>query len=936
MYLFLGKAVIPTVPVVILIALYPDLFIYQTSIYSHDTINWFPQFAYFVEALASGHLPLWDPYSFSGAPFFLNLNGIGLLDPTVLLASLVSSVTDITTLDLYHYHYLARLLIIYFGSYSLFLYLKNNSFSATLSAGLMLLAFAPNAFWQNGAVVMFTYVPFIFSSVLKIVDTHSSRSSRQHLLSLTILIGISSHLYLPSYLAVFLGILSIWLIISKQLNYGKCANLVRLIGVRWIGICALVLVVLVGPFLAAVLYIVPEQGDYFSFTRHELAHTADVMIHQIPINIASVSSPSRSSWNTLVGLIFPGVDSRFFMPSALRISEQFVSVGIMPAVFVLAFLWWCQNRFKGLLVFLLAFFGLMVFGPNDLFQFLKNIPLVSGIRQIYNFFGYLLLLLFALFHISFAQKFVNTDTDNEKTIKGLVVVIVLFVAHFIALVAYVRYLGGREDLLNDEIPNFVRDQVVANGGFLVFGYSLLLMLVVAKSKWIRKTVIFAIAGYATFGVYQFNDELKPFVVWPLHDIAAGDKRQARGFGYPEIRVPTIPRHSVFWGFLPSYYRVPTAIPPYFNSYFSLSRRAYDYIRFPSFNRQTIISGIGGSRYGFFNRYTVAADGEEALELVTAMSENALKSIVVLEKMPWPEHRENLVSGYVEKENLKLESAPVFGRNQKVYEFYPHLTPMNYQEEDRYRYGPRAVDIPVQYPQLSRWIGRTKYLGFYMTLLGDLKGHHYNLMKYFPDPSIRFLNEGEDYCYLYVANYFVRHVTPGFHGSIYNTYPHQCDIWRSGEALGFSPEIQGRHTSADLPVLNKPLNGVNLAFLDEFTDIQSPSEFIQDGQIEVKNFGPNYITFEVKNKKPGLFYYADSYTKDWKVRVDGVTTEVLAANFNSKAVSLESGEHLVEFFFRPSLYFWTLGAYLFLGVPFILVVVSYRAYQFVQKKVYRNV
>jgi hypothetical protein len=109
-------------------------------------------------------------------------------------------------------------------------------------------------------------------------------------------------------------------------------------------------------------------------------------------------------------------------------------------------------------------------------------------------------------------------------------------------------------------------------------------------------------------------------------------------------------------------------------------------------------------------------------------------------------------------------------------------------------------------------------------------------------------------------------------------------------------------------------GVTLWALDPVKVTPEHSPYARDEPTEVLDFGPNHVRFKIDNSKAGLFYYADTYSKHWTAQVDGEDTSILRANFNFKAVSVDKGQHVVEFRFEPSLFIIFLVAFIFVSIP----------------------
>lgn len=74
-----------------------------------------------------------------------------------------------------------------------------------------------------------------------------------------------------------------------------------------------------------------------------------------------------------------------------------------------------------------------------------------------------------------------------------------------------------------------------------------------------------------------------------------------------------------------------------------------------------------------------------------------------------------------------------------------------------------------------------------------------------------------------------------------------------------------------------------------------------GTIEILDYGPNHIKFNVNADNPVYLIYLDSYDKSWKAYLDNKKAPIIRANYNFKAVFMPQGEHKLSFVYRPYLY-----------------------------------
>jgi hypothetical protein len=83
-----------------------------------------------------------------------------------------------------------------------------------------------------------------------------------------------------------------------------------------------------------------------------------------------------------------------------------------------------------------------------------------------------------------------------------------------------------------------------------------------------------------------------------------------------------------------------------------------------------------------------------------------------------------------------------------------------------------------------------------------------------------------------------------------------------------------------------------------------------------SYAPERMTIEARTDCPGYLVLTDAHYLGWEVLVDGEAREIQRANYYFRAVSLPSGEHVVEFRYQPASYRIGLGLS---GLTAVLVV-----------------
>jgi len=86
------------------------------------------------------------------------------------------------------------------------------------------------------------------------------------------------------------------------------------------------------------------------------------------------------------------------------------------------------------------------------------------------------------------------------------------------------------------------------------------------------------------------------------------------------------------------------------------------------------------------------------------------------------------------------------------------------------------------------------------------------------------------------------------------------------------------------------------------NLQRAETVASQDQTKVVAYTPEHISLQTSLEQPGLLVLSDVMYPGWKAYVDGVEQPILLTNLIMRGVFLESGEHTVEFVFRPDLFY----------------------------------
>lgn len=77
------------------------------------------------------------------------------------------------------------------------------------------------------------------------------------------------------------------------------------------------------------------------------------------------------------------------------------------------------------------------------------------------------------------------------------------------------------------------------------------------------------------------------------------------------------------------------------------------------------------------------------------------------------------------------------------------------------------------------------------------------------------------------------------------------------------------------------------------------EFRKENPVEISSYQNQEVIIKVDAKQHGFLVLSDLYYPGWKVSIDGEDQEIFQANYLSRAVELEEGNHTIRFYFEPT-------------------------------------
>lgn len=850
-------------------------------VFTHDTIHWYGVFLNFVQSLARGSIPLWDPYSLNGAPIYFSNNMVGNLDPSVIVLAPLFRWFPVSGMHLYHWNFIFRLLFFWIGLYFFYREISRDKMVSALASSLVFLCYIPNAFWQHGSALIVVYGPWLAWSLLRCLDVSLPIQKRRfHWLLSAWFFGLSMNMYLFSYIIIFISIFfSIYIGALKNRRAVLRAALVSLDFKRFVQ-CLLIFACLSGPFLYSAFQLIPAQGDYFNFHRLTVPPGHPELITEMRLQVTNQEGSTQSTLHNLFGLFFSSADTRKFVDTthrSVQINEHFLlftPLGLFLLIFGVLTgyrkrLFWCFS-------IPFVYITLLMYLPagHTLLKILRLMPTANLIRVNYNFLGYWYVCLGGLFLLAFSGL---RDVGKSAVKRRLHVALMLTVAlQVTVIVGYLAFLSKGWGLHTSSREFFHWTQQ----GFFSGGYYWLLSIVFLwqwARRFIDKPPIFIsviLVALTCFSLMSSFAQLKAYVLQPGSGWHDGKMHLDLAYEYPEVRVPTLPQFADVMGYIGPIIRIPESTTLVSNPYGSFTRRAFDYLRFVPIENQKIASGIGSSRFGFFTSYFAVKGPEQAIRALQSLDPTELRQSVVVES-------ETLINAVSAKQVS-------FGHRGQL------LTlGLSRPWTDYYPVRRKLSDVR---DSASKFFSK---IGHYHILFFPDHAEFYRMFRYFPNPSLRFLSNGSP-CYYRFHDWYLRAARTGLYPAHYSMGQSDCDVREVDGGLSASEEISGALVTNEVPALDGKMdNFENLSVIEMPVAESFSSPELE--RLKVVDFGPNHVSLVVTVKRAGLFYYADNYSQDWTAVVNSKPAHLYPSNFAFKAVTLPAGTHNVKFEFMPPYY-----------------------------------
>lgn len=613
--------------------IYSDLFQCQ-KVFVHDNIIWYGSFHYFVESIADGNFPFWNPFMMSGTYYYPNISLLGLLDPSVLVGAAVMKVFGLSPLTIYIYVRLFRLFVMIAGGYLLYREVTGCHLSATVFAAVLLFSLSAAYFNQNGIVDLIFLTPAILFCVIRFLVT-DGRNRYFFLVSAALLIGITMNVFIPSYFLfnflLFFGIAAF--LAQKPLSIASGVFKGRPLII--VSLCILLLTMMAAPPFSVLAKDASSEGELFPILRiWQKAGFRQIMATDVATGSLSKSFSGHralfSSLGNIVHLIYPDVGQSFpyFLIKGLM-AENNMYIGIIPFVLAIIGVLYHKSRYRILSISMIVLIGVNMFrltgmsGEFNLLQRFFNFvfpPLqMIDVRQ--SFGSYIILYLGMLGALGASLLYGSNAEEFARAKKKGLLAVVLGV---ILIKSAITWEIGGKLFFSSSLDLFVQIQLLlfAAGVFFLGKRKL------RHTAFVAATIVIVLADLSYYNAFT-----RPYVLMDSsmldQMIEGGNSRKSPGeFEYYRTAFPLTPELA----FGENIINIKGALTPGNNHSPFCTKRYYDFLTHVPIRNQLILSGTVSPVFRFFETGSVLRfkSKNEVLDFLAKAGENVLTDGMAIE------------------------------------------------------------------------------------------------------------------------------------------------------------------------------------------------------------------------------------------------------------------------------------------------------------------
>ncbi len=616
---------------------YRDLLL-TNKVFTHDSIIWYGGYHYFVDSLARGVFPYWDPYLQGGTFFYPHVALVGL-DPLLLVAAAIIRISAISPLTAYTYHHLLHFFIFSWGSYLLYKRITGCAVSSLLAAAVLSFSLAGSFFVQGGTIGLALFAPLTMYFLLLFLDHIYDRKRYIYLAAMALLAGITMTIMIPSLYLFNLTAFILVVFVFKIHDIGRTVRAFRdrkMIAAVVVSIA--VVLCMAAPPLSVMFRDASGGGELFPMLR--IVQKNDGMFKKIVASDITTEALSQKfteqkgvfvSWGNLVNMVHPDLFETipYFRDDLL--AEVTGYIGIIPFIIVIVGLVFHTSRYRYLAMLMMVIIWINMFSiegmsgkPFNMLQKAFNfvfppLRMIEARELLGSYFQLYLCMLLALGLTRFTNQaaLVPFLKKRYRFIAALCAGIVILKCVITGVYAGKLFFASAFDL-------YVLVQV------MIFG---LLVSLMRREAVSMRLFYGALAVLLIFDVYKVLGEGPKYVLMDSREhYALVDASRARnGYPFEYFKQPLVVRPNIAFG--ESMLKTAGVLTYGNNHSMFTTKRYYDLLTNVPIDNQLALSGVIRPVVRFFplQRVYTVAGRSELLNFLAAADERQLADSLFVER-----------------------------------------------------------------------------------------------------------------------------------------------------------------------------------------------------------------------------------------------------------------------------------------------------------------
>lgn len=361
--------------ITIFLIVYAPVIFTRTRIFSHDTIWFYGIFQYFSESLLNGVFPLWDPYNYSGQPFYPNLSIMHLINPLTIIIVFTNKILNLSLLTLYHCNYMFLIIFSGVGAYLFFYEAYKDKLAAIFMFFIFIFSsFTPICLRQAGFLYTFLWVPWIMFFIIRLLKDINLFNS----IGAGFFIGMAMGGYQGLFVLVFIAVFKLSLFINQR-DFFRAA--LKMKNFKYYAVIAGTVICLSLPLLSVFI----DKDDYLPMARMRTSENPTESFTNKTGCVPGVI-------NDFMGLVNKDLALKGYFTKKIPLSEGFLHIGLIALALAAVGIGFGKNKYKINFIITLIFLVLIYLGDKTWAQGIVNriFPPFTFVRHMQLFAGFIL------------------------------------------------------------------------------------------------------------------------------------------------------------------------------------------------------------------------------------------------------------------------------------------------------------------------------------------------------------------------------------------------------------------------------------------------------------------------------------------------------------------------------------------------------------------